>query len=101
MSSRKPLSIILSPRARQDFIDILRYTGETWGEAQLLTYRTKINEALQMLGTNPRRGRQRDDLPPMYFSYSVGSHVIVYRLREGEIAVARILHQRMDLGAHL
>lgn len=33
MSFRKPLSIILSPRARQDFIDILRYTGETWGEA--------------------------------------------------------------------
>ena len=27
--------IVLSPRARQDFIDILRYTGETWGQGQL------------------------------------------------------------------
>ncbi len=35
----------LSPKARQDFIDILRYTGETWGEAQLLIYRDKLNDA--------------------------------------------------------
>ena len=30
MSSRS-LPIRLSRKARQDFIDILRYTGETWG----------------------------------------------------------------------
>jgi plasmid stabilization system protein ParE len=28
--------VVLAPRARQDFIDILRYTGETWGEKQML-----------------------------------------------------------------
>ena len=39
MSSRKPLPVKLAPKARQDFIDILRYTGETWGQAQLLAYR--------------------------------------------------------------
>ena len=38
MSSRKPLPLKLSPKARQDFIDILRYTGETWGEKQALCY---------------------------------------------------------------
>jgi len=31
--------LYLSPKAKQDFIDILRYTGETWGESQLLAYR--------------------------------------------------------------
>lgn len=101
MSSRNPSAITLSPRAKQDFIDILRYTGETWGMAQLITYRDKINEALQVIGTHPQRGRLRSDLPPTYFSYSVGSHVIVYRLEDSEIAVVRILHQRMDLGTHL
>ena len=101
MFSRKPLSITLSPKARQDFIDILRYTGETWGEPQLLTYRNKINEALQVISANPQRGRQRDDLPSACFSYSVGAHVIVYRLGADEVAVVRILHRRMDLGKHL
>ena len=50
MSSRKVLPVKLSPKARQDFIDILQYTGETWGEPQLLIYRNKINDALQALG---------------------------------------------------
>lgn len=36
MSSPKPLPLTLSPKARQDFFDILRYTGETWGQNQLL-----------------------------------------------------------------
>lgn len=48
MSSHKQkLPLKLSPKARQDFIDILRYTGETWGQEQLLIYRDKINEALE------------------------------------------------------
>ena len=42
MSSLKPQQLTLSPKAHQDFIDILRYTGETWGEKQLLAYRDKI-----------------------------------------------------------
>lgn len=56
MSSRKPQQITLSPTAQQDFIDILRYTGETWGEKQLLAYRDKINEALQAINGNPQFG---------------------------------------------
>ena len=31
MSSRKPLPLKLAPKTRQDFIDILRYNGETSG----------------------------------------------------------------------
>jgi len=30
MSSPKPRQLTLSLKACQDFIDILRYTGETW-----------------------------------------------------------------------
>jgi len=58
MSSRKELPVTLSPRARQDFVDILQYTGETWGEAQLLIYRDKIDEALQAIGRNPNIGHR-------------------------------------------
>ena len=101
MSSRKPLQLTLSPKARQDFIDILRYTGETWGEKQLLVYRDKIDEALQAIGDNPQRGLCRDDLPSTHHAYLVGSHIVVYRIRRDDIAVIRILHQRMSLGKHV
>jgi toxin ParE1/3/4 len=101
MSFRKPHSLKLSPKARQDFIDILRYTGETWGQDQLLAYRDKIDEALQAIRHNPQLGHGRDDLPPTHLAYLVGSHVIVYRKDANSIGVVRILHQRMNLGKHL
>jgi toxin ParE1/3/4 len=101
MSSRKPAVLKLSPQARQDFIDILRYTGERWGQNQLLAYRDKINEALQAIGNNPQLGHHRDDLPPTHLAYLVGSHVIVYRTDADSIGVVRILHQRMSLARHI
>jgi toxin ParE1/3/4 len=92
--------IVLSPRARQDFIDILRFTGETWGQGQLHVYRDKINDALQLLARNPALGQSSPDLPGTHRLYFVGSHVVVYRDQESVIAVVRILHQRMSLGLH-
>jgi toxin ParE1/3/4 len=100
MSSRKPATLNLSPRARQDFIDILRFTGETWGRSQLLTYRDKINDALQAISHNPQLGHRREDLPESHLAYLVGSHVIIYRTDSSSIGVVRILHQRMSLGRH-
>jgi toxin ParE1/3/4 len=101
MSSRKSLTLKLAPKARQDFIDILRYTGETWGQNQLATYRDKLNDALQSISRNPQLGHGRDDLPPTHLAYLVGSHVIVYRTSPDAIGVVRILHQRMSLARHV
>ena len=75
MCSREAMPVTLAPRARQDFIDILRYTGETWGQAQLLAYRDKIDDALQALGGNPRLSHPRDDLPSTHRAYLVGSRL--------------------------
>jgi toxin ParE1/3/4 len=101
MSSHKSLPLKLSPKAQQDFIDILRYTGERWGQAQLLKYRDQIDEALQVISVNPQVGHNRTDLPQTYRVYLVGSHVVVYRVEPESIGVARILHQRMSLALHL
>ena len=101
MSSRKPLPLKLSPKARQDFVDILRNTGETWGEKQLQVYRDKIDGALQAISWNPQLGHRRHDLPPALLAYLVGSHVIVYRELGEAVGIVRILHQRMSLARHI
>ena len=101
MSSRKELLVTLSPRARQDFIDILRHTDQMWGEDQLLTYRDKIDAALQAIGRNTKIGHRCNDLPATHLAYLIGSHVIVYREQAVGVGVARILHQRMSLGKHV
>ena len=98
MRSRKPLPLNLSPKARQDFIDILRYSGETWGQDQMLIYRNKISDALLAIGRNPQLGHHRDDLPKTHYAYLVGAHIIVYRIdMASSVGVVRILHQRMSV----
>lgn len=96
-SPERPRKIVLSPRARQDFIDILRYTGESWGQGQLHIYRDKINDALQLIARNPGLGHRSPELPETHRLYLVGSHVIVYRDQETTLAVVRLLHQRMSI----
>lgn len=82
-------------------MDVLRYTGETWGQAQLLTYRDKINDALQAISQNPQLGHRRADLPTTHLAYLAGSHVIVYRVGADSLGIVRILHQRMSLAKHV
>ena len=98
MSFRKPLPLNLSPRARQDIIDILRYTGETWGQSQLLVYRDKFNDALTAIAQNPKLGHDRFDLPSTHLAYLVGSHIIIYRIISDNIGIVRVLYQRMSVG---
>ncbi|MBS0445110.1 MAG: type II toxin-antitoxin system RelE/ParE family toxin [Proteobacteria bacterium] len=93
--------VVLSPRARQDFVDILRYTGETWGESQLLAYRDKLDKALRQLGRNPDLGHGSQFVPTTHRVYTVGSHVIIYRTDGQTVGVVRILHQRMNPAGHL
>ena len=100
MSSRKA-GLKLSPAAQSDFTSILRYTGERWGQAQLLVYRDKLHDALTRLGGNPGLGHSSADIPPNHSLYFVGSHVIVYRLRVDVVEVVRILHQRMSISRHI
>ena len=100
-SHSEQLPLKLSPKARKDFIDILRYTGEKWGQEQLLIYRGKINEALLAISHNPQLGHGRDDLPSTHLAYLVGSHIIIYRKNADSLGIIRILHQRMSLAKHV
>ena len=93
--------LVLSPKAEQDIEGILRYTGESWGERQLVVYRDELGDALDRLLRNPGDGHLSADLPDTHRLYPVGSHVIVYRLKHQVIEVIRILHRRMSLVRHI
>jgi toxin ParE1/3/4 len=100
MSSREG-RLQLSPKAQQDFIDILRYTRKRWGDQQLLAYRDKLNHALNLIADNPEIGHLSPVLPSTHRILAVGSHLIVHRRQLPQIGVVRILHQRMHLTGHL
>lgn len=99
--SRPDLPLILSPRAQDDFADILQYTLETWGEAQAFAYRAVLDQALLTIGKNPQIGHGRQELTPAHRIFPAGRHIIVYRITDQAILVSRILHGLMDLGRHV
>lgn len=93
--------LFVSPQAQRDIAGILRYTGKTWGQNQLLIYRDKLDEAVKTIGQNPNLGHCCPELPETHRLYFVGSHVVVYRRQGDMILVVRVLHQRMSVVRHV
>jgi toxin ParE1/3/4 len=89
----------LSPRARQDFADLLLYSRRQWGSAQRSKYQAGIDRALNDLVQFPELGHVRDDLRPGLLARVVQQHVIYYRIESDLIRVERILHVRRDAAA--
>ncbi len=92
---------ILSPQAQRDLEEIWDYTSTQWGLAQAETYIRGFQTAIETVAENPKRGRPCDEIRPGYFKFSVGSHILFYRLTVDALDVVRILHARMDFDNHL
>jgi toxin ParE1/3/4 len=92
---------VLSPRAQADIDEIWDYTAETWNADQAERYIRQLHQAIETVARDPRRGLACDHIRPGYRKYSVGSHVLFFRLTDSGIDVVRVLHQRMDFPQHL
>ncbi|MEP7453226.1 type II toxin-antitoxin system RelE/ParE family toxin [Phyllobacterium sp. SB3] len=90
----------LSPLAENDLENIWLYTFENWSAKQADTYHITIIESFSALAKARRTGCPVD-IREGYFKHAVGSHVIYYKLLDAEIAIIRVLHQRMDVNRHL
>ena len=71
-----------------------------WGEQQAEIYLRLIKAAVDAVATDPKVGRNCDDVRPGLRRYQVGSHVLFYRISATTVVVARVLHQRMDAERH-
>ncbi len=93
---------VLSPAARADLGQIWDYSARTWGEEQADRYVLGVRDACAALADGSKRGRPIDAIRPGYRKLAVASHVLFYRITEAGLGdVVRILHQRMDVAAHL
>ena len=90
----------LSPLAQSDLEDIWLYTFENWSLEQADRYQNNIMGTIGDLAQGVRTGRPVD-VREGYFKYQVGSHLVFYRLSGSSLDVIRVLHQRMDIAAHL
>lgn len=94
-------SFLLSPAAQADLDGIWDYTVKRWGQDQAITYIRSIRDACQELAAGTRISRLVD-IRDGYRKAPVGSHVLFFKTTDiGQIAIIRILHQRMDVNRHL
>ena len=100
----------LGAEAEKDFVRIVKYTADTFGERQAAIYQTTLTDALAALHSGPDvpGSASRDEILPGLRTLHVarqggrGRHFIMYRALGGEvIEVVRILHDAMDLARHI
>ena len=93
--------LLFSPRAQADVEEIWEYSTQRFGAEQTDAYIREIQRAAQTIAKDPRRGRACDEIREGYRKFSVGSHVLFFRVAGESVVVVRILHQRMDFERHL
>ncbi len=96
------MTIRLSRRAQRDLDDIRRYTLETWGRDQWLTYYRGLVQTFEAIAANPDGGRDRSPFAVGLRSVNYRRHVVFFAriaAAGGEPVILRIVHQRRNMPA--
>jgi toxin ParE1/3/4 len=100
--------VIRAPAAKQDILDVIKYTKDRWGAAQAREYAALIEDALIAIASDPERGKSRADLRPGMFAFHISQrgrsarHILFYRVNaKGTVEIVRFLHDAMDFDRQL
>jgi toxin ParE1/3/4 len=99
----------LGQKAELDYVEILQWTAQTFGEGQASTYAATIALAIEALEGGPEitGAAAREDIQPGIRTLHVarqgraGRHFVVFRATGSDIDILRLLHDSMDLPRHL
>ena len=94
----------LKPLARQDIIDILKFTQLRWGREKRGHYKALIDKCLQTIAKNPHPISQSERAIPGYYRRHLGErsrHYIFYRIEGDTVTVVRILYDAMEFESYL
>jgi toxin ParE1/3/4 len=94
-------SFRLTPAARNDLIEIWKYTAHFWSPEQAEKYLLEIETCLNLLADNPDLAGNRPEIREGCYSFPSGQHVIFFLKGESQIQIIGILHGRMDVDARL
>lgn len=92
----------LTSEAKQDLIQIRRFTVKQWGSMQSRIYLEELKKIMELISEMPLMGKNcADDLGKDIYRFLYGSHAIYYVTTPNQIIVIAILHQSMVLENHL
>lgn len=88
----------LSALAERDLDEIWSYVAENANPTTADRLIDAIVDRFELLAEQPRMGRLRPEFGAGVRSFTVENHVIYYR-HEGDVLIARVLHDRRDQAA--
>lgn len=87
----------LSNLAADDFRQIDRYSRTRFGDRQADSYVEEMAQCLRRLAALPLSGREQNAIKPGLRRWDYQRHSIFYLIREKDIFILRILHQKRDI----
>ena len=91
----------ISRLALKDLDEIWEYTAEHWSKHQANKYFKELFEVINKICNNSEIGKPIHDIKIGHKRINIKSHMIIYKIKQEIIYVARILHQKMDIDEHL
>ena len=89
------MGIVFSPQSLADLDDVWLYIAkDSVNEAD--KFIDKIYEKCLLFSESPQIGRERNDIAKGLRSFPVGDYVILYRIINGDIEIARVFHGKRD-----
>ena len=90
----------LAPQARADLDEVWDYLGiQKDSPAAAHRQIEMLFDKFSLLATHPLLGEIRKDLGTILRSFVAGNYLIVYRVAESEIEIARVVHFSRDIQA--
>jgi len=89
----------ISNEAKSDIEKIWLCTLENWSFEQAERYFDLMMDEIEYISENPNSGENFSNLRKGYLRTRMKSHFIFYKinLKQNEVEIIRILHQRMDI----
>ena len=85
------------PLAFSDLAEIWSFIADD-SEAAADRFLDALEDKLQLLATQPRMGRMRDELLSGLLSFPVGRYVVFFKPHPNGIDLVRVLHSARDIG---
>lgn len=92
---------LLRGHARADLVAIRKYTIETWGNDQWLSYKKILLQKLQSLADHPEIGIQLKDVADNAYRFPLKDQVVCYLKRKSDVVIVGILSNSMAPEQHL
>ncbi|KOO57823.1 hypothetical protein WH43_11980 [Rheinheimera sp. KL1] len=92
---------LLRGHARADLVAIRKYTIETWGNDQWLSYKKILLQKLQSLADHPEIGIQLKDVADNAYRFLLKDQVVYYLKRKSDVVIVCILSNSMAPEQHL